>query len=90
MPNVYLGNPFPIFNGRPVADPTAITRVSVPDCKSLADAVRDIAHDNGDTNNGLWLSHSAAAAPSWVECDENPELEAALAQRFGCPIGRPA
>lgn len=90
MPRVFLGNPFPIFDGRPVEDPTAVTVVHVPDSKSLADAVRDIAHDDGSANGGLWLSHSALSKPSWVECADSPELEAAVAERFGCPAGRPS
>ncbi len=90
MPRVYLGNPLPIFNGRVVEDPNAITMVAVPDSKSLEHAVRDIAHDDGTPNAGLWLSHSAKAAPSWVSCDESPELEAAIAEHFGCPAGRPS
>jgi hypothetical protein len=90
VPRVVLGNPFPIFNGRPVEDQTAMTVVSIPDCKSIEDAVRDIAHDDGSPNGGLWLSHSALSKPSWVECADNPELEAAIAARFGCPAGRPS
>lgn len=89
MPLVYLGNPYPIFNGHAVEDNTAITMVHVPDCKSVDDAVRDIAHDDGSPNGGLWRSHSARNIPSWVSCDENPELESAIANHFGCPAGRP-
>lgn len=88
MPRVVLGNPYPIFNGRAVHDPTAITEVSIPDCKSLSHAVRDVVHDDGTGNVGLWPAHSAAPAPSWVECD-NAELESAIAAHFKCPVGRP-
>jgi hypothetical protein len=86
---VFLGNPYPIFNGTAVEDNTAITMVFVPDSKSLANAVRDIAHDDGTANTGLWLAHSAKAKPSWVECADSPELEAAIANHFGIPAGRP-
>lgn len=89
MPRVCLGNPYPIFNGTAVEDPTGITMVHVPDTKSVGDAVRDIAHDDGSPNGGLWRSHSARDKPSWVVCDENPELEAAISEHFGCPAGRP-
>ena len=89
MPTVYLGNPFPIFNGRPVADPTAITKVSIPECKSLEHMVCDVVHDDGSSNTGLWRQHSALDAPAWVCCDDNPELETAIAEHFGCPAGRP-
>jgi hypothetical protein len=37
--------------------------------------------------DGLWPRASFAPA-AWVECDD-PELEQALAEHFGCPIGRP-
>lgn len=89
MPRVYLGNPYPIFNGRAVEDNTAITMVSVPECKSLDHMVRDIAHDDGSPNTGLWRQHSGRDIPTWVACDDSPELEAALADHFGCPAGRP-
>lgn len=85
MPRVLMGNLHPIFNGQAISDSTAITDVSVPDSKSLDHMLRDIAHEDG-----LWRVHSADAAPSWVECPASPELEAALADRFGCPVGRPA
>lgn len=85
MPRVLLGNPYPIFNGRPTVDLTAVTAVEVPDSKSLDHAVRDITHPDG-----LWRAHSAEPAPAWVECKADPELEAALAGQFGCPMGRPS
>jgi hypothetical protein len=66
-----------------------MTRVHVPDNKTLDQMIRDIAHDDGTSNAGLWYSHSAAPSPSWVVCDDNPELEKAIAERFGCPVGRP-
>lgn len=90
MPRVVLGNPMPVFNGRITPDPSAITMVHVPDCKSIEHALRDIGHDDGTANGGLWWSVSGLAAPTWVSCDENPELEAAIAARFGCPAGRPS
>lgn len=89
MPRVLLGNPAPVINGRVTSDPTGVTVVTIPDCKSIQDAVRDIGHDDGSAHVGLWWSHSGLAAPAWVSCDENPELEDAVAQRFGCPAGRP-
>lgn len=89
MPRVFLGNPYPIFGGEAVEDSTAITMVHVPDSKSIGDAVRDIVHDDGSSNRGLWSVHSARDVPSWVECEENRELETALAEHFGCPAGRP-
>lgn len=85
MPRVSLGNPHPIFNGRPTSDPTAVTVVDIPDSKSLAHAVRDVTH-----RDGLWWAHSADSRPAWVECLSDLDLEAAIAGEFGCPAGRPA
>jgi hypothetical protein len=79
---VFFGNPNPIFNGQPTSDPDAITRVVVPDSRSVNDALRDIAHADG-----LWRVHSAGQ-PSWVESND-PDLAEAIAQHYGCPIGRP-
>lgn len=42
----------------------------------------------GATMDGVWRSHSRAAAPAWVESD-SPDLAQALASHYGCPIGRP-
>jgi hypothetical protein len=88
MPCVSLGNPRPIFNGIPVDDPTAVTVARVPPDRSLAEAVADVV-DSGGPNTGFWPVHSAAPAPSWVESDD-PDLAAALADHFGCPVGRPS
>ncbi len=89
MPTVQLGNPQPIFNGMVHNDPTAVTQVSIPESRSFDEAIRDVCHDDGTSNTGLWAAHSGAKAPAWVASD-SPELEAALAARFGCPAGRPA
>jgi hypothetical protein len=83
MATVYLGNPGPIFNGQPTDDPDAITKVVIPDGRSLDSAIRDIIH-----SDGLWQIHSTRP-PAWVESD-TPELAEAIAKHFGCPIGRPA
>lgn len=37
--------------------------------------------------DGLWPRHSSAPA-AWVESDD-PELEEALSEHFGCPVGEP-
>jgi hypothetical protein len=91
-----LGNPWPIFNGIIQKDDNAVTMVHIPAHKSLAEALRDITHDEGDPHiggagtGGAWKAHSGARSPSWVECEAWPELEAALAEHFGCPAGRPS
>lgn len=35
-----------------------------------------------------WAIHGTGHPPTWVKAD-NPELEAALAAAFGCPVGYP-
>jgi hypothetical protein len=38
--------------------------------------------------DGHW-SQLSSQPPAWVACDEDPALEAALAEHWGCPQGRP-
>lgn len=45
---------------------------------------RQVVHEDGH-----WRLHSSKPA-AWVECPEDPDLEDAFAEHFGCPIGRPA
>lgn len=59
-----------------------VTTVPIYDEDLLADRMRTITHPDG-----LWPSESSAPA-AWVESDD-PELETALAEHFGCPIGQP-
>lgn len=82
MPTLYLGNPRPIFDGRPTNDLDAVTKVVVPESRSLDSALRDIVHADG-----LWRVHGADA-PSWVESDDQ-KLAEAISIHYGCPIGRP-
>lgn len=87
MPSVLLGNPRPI-GALPGHEGEHVTEVDVPDSRSLDDAIRDVCHDEPSGNTGLWRAHSDASSPSWVE-SSSAELAAALAARFGCPVGRP-
>lgn len=88
MAIVLLGNPQPSVAGSTVdANGEGILKV-VPDPEASVEGVlRDLFHDDGTANSGLWPSHSTAAAPSWVESD-NSELAAAIAARTGCRLGR--
>ncbi|MCW2900922.1 MAG: hypothetical protein JWO67_3187 [Streptosporangiaceae bacterium] len=92
MPVVQLGNPAPTERGVLMPGGPTITEVVVPDSHSIDQAVRDIAYvdPTGGGNSGLWASHSDVPAPSWVSCPDDPDLQAALAARYGCPAGRPA
>ena len=72
MPSVRLGNPRPV-GALPGFDGEHITEIDVPDSKSFEHAIRDICHDDGTANTGLWRAHSDAPAPSWVE-SSSPDL----------------
>lgn len=50
---------------------------------TLQEQMRTIVHADG-----IWPQHSRQPA-AWVECEQDRELEASLADHFGCPIGRP-
>lgn len=60
-----------------------VTTVVIQDEDTLQQRMRTITHADG-----IWPHHSRQPA-AWVECDQDEELVAALAQHFGCPIGRP-
>jgi len=45
--------------------------------------VRTVVHADGH-----WAAHSSAP-PAWVESDDE-ELQATLAEHWGCPVGEPA
>ena len=87
MPRVLLGNPSAIDAGRPIAG-HQITTVDLPDSYTRAEQLRTLFHLDA-TTAGVWPSHSAAPAPSWVECDTDPDLAAAISEETGCSIGRP-
>lgn len=50
---------------------------------TLHEQMRTLVHADG-----IWPQLSRQPA-TWVECAQDKELEAALADHFGCPIGRP-
>lgn len=81
MPIVRLGNHAALDNGR-VLEGFRVTTIPVPDDDSHSDRMRNITHADG-----LWPRVSAAP-PAWVECND-AELEKALAEHFGCPVGQP-
>lgn len=88
MPLVLLGNPAAMDAGRPI-EGHQITSVALPDFYTRAEQLRTLFHQDANTA-GVWPSHSAAPAPSWVECPEDPELAHAISEQCGCPVGRPA
>lgn len=87
MPRVLLGNPGAVDAGRPIPG-HQITTVDLPGSYTRAEQLRTLFHLDA-TTQGVWPSHSTAAAPSWVECPEDTELETAISEYCGCPVGRP-
>ena len=71
-------------------DVPAVTTVSIPDPDaSVEDIVTSIAaQSQGGLTGGVWQSHSTALKPDWVWSD-NPEVEKAIADRYGCARGVP-
>lgn len=81
MPTVRLGNRAALDRGQ-ILSGNRVTTVLIVDDDPLESRVRTVAHADG-----LWPTVSAAP-PVWVTC-EDPDLQAALADAFGCPVGQP-
>lgn len=85
MPQVLLGNTSAIHGDDNDSLPgNRETHVHIPDTYTRQEALRTIFH-----NDGLWVSHSSAPAPAWVECDDDPALAEAISLITDCPVGRP-
>lgn len=92
MPVVHLGNTAAVHGTRDEETGRAtvelpgnrVTTVTIPDTYTRQEAIRTVWHPDG-----LWVQHSTAAGPAWVECDDDPELASALGIIYGCPVGRP-
>ena len=82
MPTVTLGNSAALDRGEPMTG-DRITTAVIPEEHTFAEMLASIT-----AADGVWANHSRAAAPSWVESD-NETLAAAVASHYGCPIGRP-
>lgn len=84
MPTVRMGNTACRArdgHGR-VLEGSRVTTIPFYDEDPLEMRVRTVTHPDG-----LWPSESNAP-PAWVECDD-PELQSALAEHYGCPVGQP-
>lgn len=79
---VKLGNSAAIDRGKHLPG-RRVTTVVIQDEASLPQRMRTITHADG-----IWPHHSWEPA-AWVECDQDNELQTALAEHFDCPIGRP-
>lgn len=89
MSTVQLGNNAAVHLGQ-VLPGNRVTTATIPDGYSLPEAVLAITADStqGAQNDGVWRSHSANPAPAWIEATDRA-LAQALADHYGCPIGRP-
>jgi hypothetical protein len=81
MCTVRLGNRAALHQGE-ILPGNRVTTIPIPAHDSLTDAMANITKPDA-----LW-ARSSAADPTWVTCDD-PALEAALANHYGCPIGEP-
>lgn len=81
MPTVRLGNTAALDQGR-LMDGLRVTTFNIVDDDDTSTRLRTIAHADG-----LWPQLSMRPA-AWVEADD-PELQAVLAEHFGCPVGKP-
>lgn len=78
---VKLGNIAAIDRGRHLPG-KRITTFKMGGETNLQERMRTITHADG-----IWPHHSFEPA-AWVESNDD-ELASALAEHFGCPIGRP-
>jgi hypothetical protein len=83
VPTVRLGNRAAIDRGQ-ILEGNRVTTIQILDENDLGSRMRTITHADG-----LWPNMSVHPA-AWVECDDDSELESALATHFGCPVGMPA
>lgn len=67
-----------------------ITVANVPAEDTPAEQLQAITAEvaTGAQHDGVWRTHSSAAAPDWVESTD-PELAQAISEHYGCPLGRP-
>lgn len=88
MAIVMLGNPQPAIAGSTVDEHgNGVVKVVTDPESDIATVLRDLFHDDGTPNVGLWVAHSTAPAPAWVESDD-AELAQAIADHAGCRVGR--
>lgn len=56
----------------------------------IGDSIADSGHAVGVAEIEHVMSvHAGGSRPAWVDCPEDPEFAASLAQHFGCPVGEP-
>lgn len=59
------------------------TYVSYPEGQSV-----DVMLKTLTDPQGIWVAHEGGPGPTWVESTD-PDLAHAVAQFYGCPVGRP-
>lgn len=89
MPTVQFGNTAATHQGQ-ILMGNRVTTAQIPDEYSLSEQLLALVADStqGAQHDGVWRSHSAAPVPAWVETTD-ATLTAAIAEHYGCPVGRP-
>lgn len=84
MPTVRLGNQACLDRDSSgvILNGNRVTSFTILDEDDITTRMRTLVHPDG-----IWPRHSSAPA-AWVESDD-PDLEVALAEYFGCPVGCP-
>ncbi len=85
MALIWFGTTDPLNDGRPMpgVGPVAIKTTFHPEQDTLDEMMRSITHEDG-----FWVRHSASPV-AWIESEDDHALAALLADRLGCPVGRP-
>ena len=79
---IVLGNRDAMDAGTPMPVGRRATRCMFPDTWPPADLLTAVTHPE----QGVWARHALpGASPAWVASD-NPQVAAALADHYGCPV----
>lgn len=74
-------------NDRPIWEPSpgpSVCAVNIPDGVGMLEGITNII-----ASGGLWENQSFDKAPSWVSCEDAPEIANLISLEFGCPVGEP-
>lgn len=87
--HILLGNTAALDRAQPIPG-NQITSAGLPsDEDGWTDEERFQAVTDTERGMGIWVMHSTAPAPAWVESSD-PEFAQRIATHYGCPVGRPS
>jgi hypothetical protein len=72
----------------PVAPLGTVIRTDLGQQVTTASPPEDVSTDEQVLAVAAFFAHQSTKPPAWVESDD-PELAAACAEHFGCPVGSP-